>query len=170
MNEVSGNYLTDAVGVDETGKERKGDKMVGANARLKCEIGDDHGPDAEEGHKTEQGVTRSVTLGAASTDDVQRRLNSVEDADNAALDQPPLGEGELIDERGNSDIRGDAKFREHALPPEAAAADKASNGQDGNNGENALNRAVDDTKGEGLGVVGFPCLNVKGKESWGQKI
>jgi hypothetical protein len=40
-----------------------------------------------------------------------------------------------------------------------------SEGKDHNNSENALNRSVDNTKGESLGVISLPGLDVEGQKS-----
>lgn len=85
VDQVSGNNSTDAVGIDEASKERKGDEMVGADARLEGKISGDHGPDAEEWDESEQGVARAVALGAASTNDVEGGLDGVENTDDGAL-------------------------------------------------------------------------------------
>jgi hypothetical protein len=54
---------------------------------------------------------------------------------------------------------------EHALLPEVATPNITSEGKDHNNSENALNRSVDNTKGESLGVISLPGLDVEGQKS-----
>lgn len=44
--------------------------MVVEDSGLEVEIGNNQGPDAEEGEEAEHGTARSVAVGAAGSDDV----------------------------------------------------------------------------------------------------
>jgi hypothetical protein len=166
VDEMGGDHLAYAVGVDNTGKEREGDEMVVEDSGLEPEVGDDEGPDAEEGDETEHGAAGAVAVGAAGADDIAARLVGVEDEDDAALDEVPLGEGEVVDPVGDAHGGGHADDAEHALLPEVGAAHEAGDGEDDDDGDDAFDGAVDDSEGEGLGVVGLPGLDVEGEESY----
>ena len=102
----------------------------------------------------------------AGSDDVERRLNSVQDQDDGTLDQIPLSKGELIDELGNAHGLGNSNGSEHALLPDVGSAEQAGQGVDNNENQDTFDWAVDDTKSECLGVVFIPGLDVKGQESY----
>lgn len=130
VDKVGGNHLADAVGVDEAGEERKGDKMALADLGLKVEVGDDQSPDAEEGDEAKESTAGTVATGATGTDDVEGGLDRVEDEHNAALNEVPLSEGQVVDEGRNAKVRGHADGLEHALLPEVGTTDEASEDED----------------------------------------
>lgn len=166
VDEVSGDDLTNAVGVDEAGEEGKGDEMALADLGLQVEVGNDHGPDRNKGDEAEEGATRAVATGTTDADDVSGGLKGVEGDHDETLDKVPLGKGALVDEGGEAKSLRDTKSAEHALLPEVGAAQVAGEGVDANNNDNAFNRAVDDAEGERLGVVRLPSLNVEGSKGY----
>ena len=79
------------------------------------------------------------------------------------MDEVPLGEGELVD-AGWEDLLWNAKGAEHGLLPEVRAAHVAGESVDEDQDENALDRTVDNAKGQGLGMVFIPGLDVEREE------
>lgn len=167
LHKVGGDHLADAVGVDEAGEQGKGYEVVVQDVGLQVQIGNDEGPDAEEGDQAEQRVAGALTAGAARAQHVEGRLDGVEDEDDAALDEVPLGEGQLVDERRDAERGGHAQGAQHALLPEVRATHVARQGVDTNQDEDALDGAVDDAESERLGVVLIPGLDVESEESCG---
>ena len=53
---MGGDHLSNAVGIDNTGEQDEGHKMVVKNVRLQVQVGDDQSPDAEERQKTDEGA------------------------------------------------------------------------------------------------------------------
>ena len=162
---MSRDHLTDTVGVYDAGEEDEGDEMVVENVGLEVEIGENHGPEAEERHKAKQCPARAVAPSTARADDVDGRLNGVEDEDDGALDKVPVDKGHVVDDKRNASILGNTKIAEEALLPERTAANVSSYGMDGDENQDALNRSVDDAEREGLGVVLVPGLYIKSERS-----
>ncbi|KAI6775405.1 hypothetical protein HG530_002163 [Fusarium avenaceum] len=139
--------------------------MALADSGLEVKVGNNHGPDAEERRKAKKRTTRAVATGTASADDVERRLDGVEDQNDATLDKIPLGKSQVVNEGWDAHGRRNANGLEHALLPEVATPNITSEGKDHNNSENTLNRSIDNTKGESLGVISLPGLDVEGQKS-----
>lgn len=57
LGEVCGNHLPDAVSVDEASEQGKGDQVVVEDVWLQIEVGNDQGPDGEEGNKAKKGAS-----------------------------------------------------------------------------------------------------------------
>lgn len=165
LEEVGGNHAADRVGVDETDKDGERDEVVVEDERLKLEVGDDEEPDGKDGAEAEQGTGGVLLAGAAGADNVEGGLDRVEDEDDGALDEVPLGKGQVVDGLGDAHVFGKAESAEHALLPDVSAAEEAGEGVDKDEDEDAFDGAVDDAEGEGLGVVFIPGLDVEGEES-----
>ena len=164
LGEVGGDHAADAISIDDTGKEHEGNQVVVKNVGLQEEVRANHGPDAEEGNEAEQGAEGALATGTARADDVERRLDRVQDEDDGALDHVPVGEGHVVYALGEAEVLRDAEETEHALLPEVRTAEIARQGVDGDQEEDALDGAVDDAESQGLGVVLIPGLNVEGEE------
>lgn len=156
--------LPDRVGVDDAGKERKGDQVTLPDVGLQEQVRQDTGPRAKEGEQADEGVAGAVTLRAAGLDHVAARLDRVVDQDQSALHHPDLREGELVQEAGEEVENRDTEGREHRLLPERGATQVARQDEDNDNGQDALDGPVDDAERQGLGVVLIPGLDVKGHE------
>lgn len=170
LGKVSSDHLPDAVGINEAGEEGKGNQVVVEDIWLQIQIRNDKGPDSEERNKAKQGTSGTVTAGTASSDDVDGRLESVEAGHNGALNHVPLGKGELVDELGNAQRRGNTNGAQGALLPDVRASHETGQREDRGNNEHALNGSIDNAKSKSLGVVLVPGLDVKGKESWSPRL
>ena len=74
---MRGYHLSNRVGVDETGEEDEGDKMVVEDFGVEVEVGWDECPGYEEGDETEEGAARLVASRSAGFDDVQGSENQL---------------------------------------------------------------------------------------------
>lgn len=98
LQQVGGNHLTDAVGVDEADKEGKRHEVVVKNLGVLLEVGDDEEPDGKEGDETDEGTTSTSATGAAGANDIERRLDRVENEDDGALNHVPLSKGQVVND------------------------------------------------------------------------
>ena len=164
-------HLADAVSVDDTCEQNKGNQVAVQNVRLQPQVGYHERPGGEEGEQTDEGVARAVATGAAGADHVAGGLDRVVDQHDGALDHVPLGEGEVVKEAGQGqdgaaegEGLGNTERGEHALLPEGGATEVAGQGVNAHEDQDALNGPVDDAQGERLGVVLIPGLNVESQE------
>jgi hypothetical protein len=165
MDKVCCDHLSNTVSIDEASEEGEWNKMALADLGLEVQIGNNHRPDAEEWHEAEKSTAGTVSTSATSTDDVERRLNGVENQHDAALDKVPLSEGEIVDEGRDADSGRHTNGMKHALLPEMRTADISGKDENQDDCENALDGTVDNTESQSLGVVSLPSLNVEGQES-----
>jgi len=164
---MSCDHLPDAVGVDDTSKEDEWDEMAMQDVRLQRKIGHHEDPGQEKGNQTNESIAAAVTTGTASLDDILGGFEGVENQDDGALNQVPLGEAEVVKEVGYGDGTGEeslrqAKGRQKRLLPDVAAAHITSQGVDTDKDQYTLNRPIDNAKRQGLGVVLIPSLYVEG--------
>lgn len=122
LDEMRGDDLADAVGVDEAGEDGEGHDVLGADQRLQVEVAGDEDPGAEEGQQAEEGPAAAVAAGPARLDHVARALDRVEDEHHHALHHVPLREVEVVDPVGQPEGGRHAEGREHGLLPEGGAA------------------------------------------------
>ena len=143
---MSCDHLSNTVSVDQTREESEWNEMAFADLGLEVQISNDHRPDAEEWHEAEKSTARTVSTSTASADDVERRLDSVEDQHNTALNKVPFGEGKIVDERRNTDSGRYTNGMEHALLPEMCTPDIPSKDENQDDCKNALNGPVDNAE------------------------
>lgn len=166
LEQMRRDHAADRVGVDEADENGEGNEVVVEDKGLQLQVGEHEEPDSKDGAEAEEGAARVLTAGAAGADDVEGRLKGVEDEDNGALDEVPVGKGQIVDGHGDAHVVGEAKGAEHALLPDMSAAEKPGEGEDKDEDQDTFDRSVDNAEGEGLGVVLIPGLNIKGEESY----
>jgi hypothetical protein len=162
---MSCDHLSNTVSVDQTREESEWNEMAFANLGLEVQISNDHRPDAEKWHEAEKSTAGTVPTSTASADNIERRLNGVENQHDTALNKVPFSEGKIVDEGRDADSGRHTNGMEHALLPEMCTADIPSKDENQDNCKNAFNGPVDNAERQSLGVVSLPGLNVEGQES-----